>query len=51
MKIIAHRGLMVGPDPEAENQLDTLDEALSHGLDVEVDVRLIKGELLIGHQF
>ena len=49
MKIIAHRGLMVGPDPEAENQLDTLDEALSHGLDVEVDVRLIKGELLIGH--
>jgi len=49
MKIIAHRGLMVGPDPEAENQLDTLDEALSHGFDVEVDVRLIKGELLIGH--
>ena len=49
MKIIAHRGLMVGPDPEAENQLDTLDEALSYGLDVEVDVRLIGGELLIGH--
>ena len=49
MKIIAHRGLMVGPNPEHENQPDTLDEALSHGLDVEVDVRLIKGELLIGH--
>mgnify|MGYP003314613080 FL=1 len=49
MKIIAHRGLMVGPDAEAENQPDTLDEALSHGLDVEVDVRLLKGELLIGH--
>ena len=42
MKIIAHRGLMVGPDPEAENQPDTLDEALSYGLDVEVDVRLIR---------
>ena len=49
MKIIAHRGLMVGPDAEAENQPDTLDEALSHGLDVEVDVRLLRGELLIGH--
>ena len=24
MKIIAHRGLMVGPDAEAENQPDTL---------------------------
>jgi len=49
MKIIAHRGLMVGPDPEAENKPDTLDEALSYGLDVEVDVRLIRGELLLGH--
>tara|TARA_B100001564_G_C20571552_1_gene638600 strand:- start:209 stop:646 length:438 start_codon:yes stop_codon:yes gene_type:complete len=49
MKIIAHRGLMVGPNPEHENQPDTIDEALSHGFDVEVDVRLIKGELLLGH--
>ena len=29
MKIIAHRGLLVGPDPKAENQLDTIDEALT----------------------
>ncbi len=49
MKIIAHRGLLVGPDPKAENQLDTIDEALSYGFDVEVDVRLISGELIIGH--
>ena len=39
MKIIAHRGLLVGPDPKAENQLDTIDEALSYGFDVEVDVK------------
>ena len=51
MKIIAHRGLMVGPNPEHENQPDTIDEALSHGFDVEVDVRLIKGELLLGHDY
>lgn len=49
MKIIAHRGLLVGPDNEAENQPETIDEALSYGFDVEVDVRLIKGELLLGH--
>ena len=49
MKIIAHRGLMVGPDPEIENHPDTLDEALSYGFDVEVDVRLINNKLIIGH--
>jgi len=49
MKIIAHRGLMVGPNKEFENKPDTIDEALSYGFDVEVDVRLIRGELLLGH--
>ena len=49
MKIIAHRGLMVGPNPEHENRPDTIDEALSHGFDVEADIWNISGRLMLGH--
>jgi len=51
MKIIAHRGLMMGPNKEFENQLDTIDEALSHGFDVETDVRMNDDDniLRLGH--
>jgi len=50
MKIIAHRGLMMGPNKESENQLDTIDEALSYGFDVETDVWMDDNKLLrIGH--
>ena len=49
MKIIAHRGLMMGPNPEYENQPDTIDEAISHGFDAEVDVWNISGRLMLGH--
>ena len=49
MKIIAHRGLMMGPNPEHENQPDTIDEAISHGFDVEVDVWNVSGRLMLGH--
>ena len=50
MKIIAHRGLMMGPNKETENGLDTIDEALSYGFDVEVDVWCDKDTILrIGH--
>ena len=38
MKLIAHRGLMNGPDPKIENHPDQIQLALAEGFDVEVDV-------------
>jgi len=38
MKIIAHRGLLNGPDKSLENRLDTIEKALKLGFDVEIDV-------------
>lgn len=38
MKLIAHRGLMNGPDPKLENHPDQIQLALAEGFDVEIDV-------------
>lgn len=40
MKIIAHRGLLDGPDKNIENTLEQFNEALSEGFDIEVDVHV-----------
>ena len=49
MKIIAHRGLVNGPDKNKENTLPTIMSALGLGFDVEVDVWLQNNQLKLGH--
>lgn len=49
MKLIAHRGLINGPNPELENHPDMIKNVLHIGYDVEIDVRYIKGEWFLGH--
>ena len=49
MKIISHRGNVRGPIPEKENRPSYIDCAIGNGYDVEIDVRLIAGQLWLGH--
>ena len=49
MRYIAHRGNIDGPNPEKENHPDYIEEALSKGFDVEVDVRTVYGKYFLGH--
>jgi len=38
MKLIAHRGLMYGPNTDTENKPEQIQFALDHNFDVEIDV-------------
>jgi hypothetical protein len=49
MKLIAHRGLMNGPDQTLENTPDQIDKCLAEGFDVEVDVWWLNGRWWLGH--
>ena len=49
MKLIAHRGLFRGPDPELENRPEQIGLALSQGYDCEIDVWCKGGQLWLGH--
>lgn len=51
MKLIAHRGNTKGPYPLKENHPDYIDEAISNGFDVEIDVSYDKFEenFYLGH--
>ena len=49
MKIISHRGNVRGPLPDKENRPSYIDCAIGNGYDVEIDVRLIDGQLWLGH--
>ena len=49
MKIISHRGNLLGPNPSQENSPSYIDWALSLGLDVEIDIRRIKNNFFLGH--
>ena len=49
MKIIAHRGNLSGSEPNKENTLERIQECISHGFDVEIDLRLIDKNFLLGH--
>jgi hypothetical protein len=46
---IAHRGNIDGPNPDKENHPDYLKAALNLGYDAEVDVWLIDGKFILGH--
>jgi hypothetical protein len=49
VKIISHRGNICGPLLDKENRPSYIDCAIGNGYDVEIDVRLIDGELWLGH--
>ena len=49
MKIISHRGNVRGPIPDKENRPSYIDCAIGNGYDVEIDLRIIDGELWLGH--
>ena len=49
MILISHRGNINGKLPSAENRPDYIDEAIGFGFDVEIDVWMVEGVLLLGH--
>jgi len=49
MIYIAHRGNTQGPNPDKENHPDYLRDAVRKGYDVELDVWLINGKYILGH--
>ena len=49
MKIISHRGNIRGAVPDKENRPSYIDCAIGSGYDVEIDLRMIDGELWLGH--
>lgn len=49
MKLIAHRGLLNGPDKELENKESTINFALQQGVECEVDVWYVNSNWYIGH--
>jgi len=49
MIIIAHRGLLDGPDKQLENHPKQIEHALEENFYVEVDVRVINKRIFLGH--
>jgi len=49
MKLIAHRGLVNGPDSTLENLPGQILLSLQAGYDCEIDVRYIDGNWILGH--
>lgn len=49
MKLIAHRGLVDGPNPELENHPRNIVDVINSGVDVEVDVWLTQDAWYVGH--
>jgi hypothetical protein len=49
MKLIAHRGLVNGPNKHIENQPATINSALSNGFDCEIDLWVFDRRLYLGH--
>ena len=49
MKLISHRGNINGKISKNENHPEYIDEAMHAGYDVEIDVWMIEGVLLLGH--
>jgi len=49
MKIISHRGNLLGPDPKAENTIKQIKLAIKKGFDVEIDVWVENNKIYLGH--
>ncbi|NBO78762.1 MAG: hypothetical protein EBV27_03855 [Actinobacteria bacterium] len=50
MRIIAHRANINGPDKDNENSPAQILRAIDSGFDVEIDVRIVDGQILFGHE-
>ena len=48
-KIIAHRANLSGPDEYRENRISAIEECISLGYDVEIDLRESEGQFYLGH--
>ncbi len=51
MYLISHRGNLNGIEKDNENNPDYINQAISRGYDVEVDVRYESGQFFLGHDF
>ncbi len=49
MNLIAHRGNITGRIEEDENRPQYIDDAISMGYDVEIDIRKVGDDLFLGH--
>jgi hypothetical protein len=49
MKLIAHRGNLTGSNPIRENSIAYIEEAISEGFDVEIDLRVEDDQCYLGH--
>jgi hypothetical protein len=49
MKVISHRGNLIGKNPEQENHPSYISDAVAKGFDVEVDVWVQGGKFVLGH--
>lgn len=49
MKLISHRGNIIGPNPNRENSPSYIDTAISAGYEVEVDINYSNGVFYLGH--
>ena len=49
MKLIAHRGLINGPDKRIENQPVTIKSSLEKGYDCEIDLWVFDDRFYLGH--
>lgn len=49
MLLISHRGNISGVNSLRENSQDYIDEAISKGFDVEIDIWNVGGHLYLGH--
>jgi hypothetical protein len=46
---ISHRGNINGKNPSMENNPAYIDEAISAGYDVEIDIRIMSDKIYLGH--
>jgi glycerophosphoryl diester phosphodiesterase len=51
MKIISHRGNLIGPNPDKENSIPYIYNAFEAGFDVEIDLRTKNNQLYLGHDY
>ena len=51
LKLISHRGNLTGRNPNEENSLSYMEDAIALGFDVELDLRVIEGKLYTGHDY
>ena len=49
MKVVSHRGNLSGPSDEKENSPNQIDLAINKGYLVEIDLRVVNDEYLLGH--